>query len=260
MFMCNLIVVCVFSVVRATQTQLYEVPKPKIEVHPKGFTVAIPDEEGISLFAFHGNINKPMADLEAGQFSKDILRKKNHEWVFNETRTKLKEGDVIYYWLFVIKDGLGYRYDDGQYSVTDIITTTTSASVEKSDGKPASPPSLQADLCCELYENSTRLQKDMFAQIVSLAQIHKILFALVEKNPDLATLLIISGHNSHPHPADVFVNDIIQHKLHLPHIKVESADRGFDNVIAFKMKTLNDKLKVILASDKLRGTPNELIW
>lgn len=100
----------------------------------------------------------------------------------------------------------------------------------------------------------------MFAQIVSLAQIYKILFGLVEKNSDLAHVMIISGHNSHPQPPNVFVNDIIKHKLHLPHVRVESADRGFDNVITFKMKSLNDKLEVILASDKLRGTANEIIW
>lgn len=94
----------------------YELPEPTIEVlKPKGFRVSIPDEEGIQLFAFHGNVNKEMDGLEAGDMSKDVLKKRNGRWVFEERKLKLKKGDTVYYWLFVIKDGLGYRLDDRAY-------------------------------------------------------------------------------------------------------------------------------------------------
>lgn len=95
----------------------YQVPEPTFEVFSSGFRVSVPHEEGVELFAFHGNINRPMEGLEAGQFSKDILKVKDDRWVFEDKRTKLKKGDVIYYWLFVIREGLGYRYDDGEFVV-----------------------------------------------------------------------------------------------------------------------------------------------
>lgn len=95
----------------------YEVPQPSIEVSkPKGFRVSIPDEEGIQLFAFHGAINRELDGLEAGDMSKDVLKKRNGRWTFHERKLKLKKGDTLYYWLFVIKDGLGYRLDDGIYT------------------------------------------------------------------------------------------------------------------------------------------------
>lgn len=99
-------------------SQIYSIPEPTIQVvNPRGFKVTIPDEEGIQLFAFHGNINKPLNDLEAGQISKDILHKVGNKWVFSDNNVKLNNGDVIYYWLYVIKNNLGYRRDDGVYHV-----------------------------------------------------------------------------------------------------------------------------------------------
>lgn len=95
----------------------YEVPKPVIEVlKPKGFRVSIPDEEGITLFAFHGNVNREMDGLEAGDMSKDILKKRKGKWTFFEKKLKLKKGDTVYFWLYVIKDGLGYRLDDASFT------------------------------------------------------------------------------------------------------------------------------------------------
>lgn len=94
----------------------YEVPEPTIEVlKPKGFKVSIPDEDGITLFAFHGNVNRQMDNLEAGDMSKDILKKYKGKWTFFERKLKLKKGDTVYFWLFVIKDGLGYRLDDASF-------------------------------------------------------------------------------------------------------------------------------------------------
>lgn len=94
----------------------YEVPKPTIEVlKPKGFKVSILDEDGISLFAFHGNVNREMDGLEAGDMSKDILKKHKGRWTFFERKLKLKKGDTVYFWLYVLKDGLGYRLDDASF-------------------------------------------------------------------------------------------------------------------------------------------------
>nr|3IE4_A Chain A, Gram-Negative Binding Protein 3 [Drosophila melanogaster]3IE4_B Chain B, Gram-Negative Binding Protein 3 [Drosophila melanogaster] len=96
----------------------YEVPKAKIDVfYPKGFEVSIPDEEGITLFAFHGKLNEEMEGLEAGTWARDIVKAKNGRWTFRDRITALKPGDTLYYWTYVIYNGLGYREDDGSFVV-----------------------------------------------------------------------------------------------------------------------------------------------
>lgn len=96
----------------------YAVPEPKIDIFDtKGFRVSIPDGLGLELFAFHGKINEPMNGLEAGQFSKDILKKCGDSWVFEDDTEKLVVGNTLYYWLFVIRNRLGHRYDDGKFIV-----------------------------------------------------------------------------------------------------------------------------------------------
>lgn len=75
-------------------------------------------DDGFSLFAFHGNLNQEMEGLEAGQWSRDITKAKNNRWTFRDRNAKLKLGDTIYFWTYVIKDGLGYRQDNGEWTVT----------------------------------------------------------------------------------------------------------------------------------------------
>lgn len=97
----------------------YIVPKARIDVlHPKGFSVSIPDTPGIQIFAFHGNLNSPMEGLEAGQFSQDILKHRSGRWTFTNRKHEIKPGDILYYWLYVQKDSLGYRRDDQRHEFT----------------------------------------------------------------------------------------------------------------------------------------------
>ncbi|KAJ9575937.1 hypothetical protein L9F63_007249 [Diploptera punctata] len=108
---------------------LYEVPNAKLEaLHPKGLRVSIPDEPGVELFAFHGKVNSPLThDLEAGTMSRDILKPKNGRWIFQDDNIRLKNGDVIYYWLYAIVDGLGYQKLNQKWIVTgvgDSVPTT----------------------------------------------------------------------------------------------------------------------------------------
>jgi len=103
----------------------YEVPAAKIDVYyPKGFEVSIPDEPGITLFAFHGKLNEEMEGLEAGTWARDIVKAKNGRWTFRDKITQLKIGDTLYYWTYVIYNGLGYREDDGVYVVRGYANST----------------------------------------------------------------------------------------------------------------------------------------
>lgn len=119
----------------------YAVPMAKIDVHePKGFSVSIPNSPGVTLYAFHGNINMPINLLEAGQFSKDINAPENNRWKFTDTETKLKAGDVINYWTYVINNGLGYRRDQQQYIVPKYIVPMAKIDVHKPKGFSVSIP------------------------------------------------------------------------------------------------------------------------
>ncbi|KAJ2943584.1 hypothetical protein O0L34_g16693 [Tuta absoluta] len=106
----------------------YQVPPAKLEaIYPKGLRVTVPDD-GFSLFAFHGKLNEEMEGLEAGQWARDITKAKEGKWVFRDREAKLKIGDKIYFWTYVIKDGLGYRQDNGEWTVTEFVNE---------DGTPA---------------------------------------------------------------------------------------------------------------------------
>lgn len=59
-----------------------------------------------------------MEGLESGHWSRDITKAKNGVWTFRDRNAQLKLGDKIYFWTYVIKDGLGYRQDNGEWTVT----------------------------------------------------------------------------------------------------------------------------------------------
>lgn len=96
----------------------YAVPEPIIEIYnPKGLRVSIPHDVGIELFAFHGNINEPMVNQRAGQISKNVMERIGDWWVVEDRDVVLKPGDRIYYRMFIVRSGLGYRRDNGMYVV-----------------------------------------------------------------------------------------------------------------------------------------------
>lgn len=106
------------AVIFCAKMPTYNVPKPRIEVfYPKGFRVSIPDEPGLMEFGFHGNVNRFIQDLENGEHFGKVLRPTNGEWTYENRNAELQEHDVIHYWLFVIKDNLGYIEDGGKYYV-----------------------------------------------------------------------------------------------------------------------------------------------
>ncbi|XP_059608136.1 beta-1,3-glucan-binding protein [Phlebotomus argentipes] len=95
----------------------FEVPTPEVKHFSRGFEVSIPEEEGISLFAFHGQLNQPFTGLQGGQWSSDITVPTEGRFRFTERSTKLKPGDVIYFWVHVIFNGLGYNLEGQEYRV-----------------------------------------------------------------------------------------------------------------------------------------------
>ncbi|KAM0727159.1 Beta-1,3-glucan-binding protein [Formica fusca] len=98
----------------------YTPPMVTVEpLHPVGLRMSIPDEHGITLVAFHVKFNEDFDGLEAGQIAKDILKLRNGRWTYQDRRTELKRDDIIYYWIHVVYEGLGYNQIDQSHRVID---------------------------------------------------------------------------------------------------------------------------------------------
>ncbi|KAJ8922623.1 hypothetical protein NQ315_007655 [Exocentrus adspersus] len=239
------------------QADVYVFPQPEIQVFsPAGFTVSLPDEEGVSLFAFHGNINKAMVNLEAGQFSKDILRKKNGKWVFEEKSTVLRKGDVIYFWMVVIKDGLGYRYDDGQFLVEDIVERQPNQPTTQSNPDDKTP--LYSPVCL-LALNLSNTVDQLREDVKLLKETNDILRAIVAKEDASARTMRFEGVLPPFDDAQYVVQTILEMKLGV-NVRVLNAKREKDKSITFELDNLDDKIYVIrTAKEKLEKAKSKII-
>lgn len=68
--------------------------------------------------AFHVRFNEEFSGLEAGTIARDILRVKKGRWTYEDFTTELKYGDIVYYWIHVVYDGLGYDLLFQEHQVT----------------------------------------------------------------------------------------------------------------------------------------------
>lgn len=97
----------------------YNVSQATVKVNnPQGFEVSIPDEPGISLFAFHGKLNEPMDDLSDQTWATDVVSARNGSWTYRNRQQKLQPGDTLYYWTTVRYNGLDYHNYNQRYGVS----------------------------------------------------------------------------------------------------------------------------------------------
>lgn len=68
--------------------------------------------------AFHVKINEDFYGLEAGQIARDIIKVRNGRWTYEDRQTMLKRDDILYYWVHVVYQGLGYNLIDQSHRVT----------------------------------------------------------------------------------------------------------------------------------------------
>lgn len=117
--MLKLAIFFLINLVFPSSSSPYKVPEAKFDVfNPRGFRVSIPDD-GNTLFAFHGKLNEEFNGLEAGTWSIDVLRVQKGRFTYINYEPIIKIGDVIHYWTYVIRDGLGYRHDNGEFKVKE---------------------------------------------------------------------------------------------------------------------------------------------
>ncbi|XP_032668983.1 beta-1,3-glucan-binding protein-like [Odontomachus brunneus] len=79
--------------------------------------------QGITLVAFHVKFNEDFDGLEAGHIAKDILKIRNGRWTYQDRNTMLKRDDIIYYWVHVVYQGLGYNLIDQSHRVIDFYNS-----------------------------------------------------------------------------------------------------------------------------------------
>ncbi|XP_066585294.1 beta-1,3-glucan-binding protein 1-like [Prorops nasuta] len=124
----------------------YSPPRATVEpLYPKGIRISIPDEHGISLVAFHVNFNQDFEGLEAGTIARDIVKVRNGRWKYEDRTTELKEGDIVYYWVHVVYNGLGYNLIDQQHQVTNFYNL---------DGTIATKPTVAPTSCSRASETT----------------------------------------------------------------------------------------------------------
>ncbi|KAK0163267.1 hypothetical protein PV327_006967 [Microctonus hyperodae] len=134
----------------------YIPPQAKVEpIFPKGFRISIPDENGISLVAYHIRFNEEFDGLEAGTIAVDIINVRKGRWYYGNRDVQLKFGDVIHYWVHVVYNGLGYNLLNQQHVVTAFYHINgTMASIENpsNNGNAGNKP---VDKDCVVSESLT---------------------------------------------------------------------------------------------------------
>ncbi|KAJ8954335.1 hypothetical protein NQ314_007118, partial [Rhamnusium bicolor] len=77
-------------------------------------------DQGVELLGFHGRVNKPISQIEPGDFSGDIKTGAGGYFTYYNPNLKLTVGDIVHYWVFVQHKQLGYRKDDLKWTVEEL--------------------------------------------------------------------------------------------------------------------------------------------
>ncbi|KAK2588234.1 hypothetical protein KPH14_004265 [Odynerus spinipes] len=116
------IFLCFLAILFNVGCTAYTPPNATVQpLYPKGLRISVPHEQGITLVAYHVKFNDDFYSLEAGTISIDIIKPRNGRWVYEDHTTELKEGDIIYFWVHVVYQGLGYNLLNQEHRVTEFF-------------------------------------------------------------------------------------------------------------------------------------------
>ncbi|XP_017072228.1 gram-negative bacteria-binding protein 1 [Drosophila eugracilis] len=80
----------------------YKIPSPTVELLETGFSVSIPDEEGVKVVAFNVNRNRNFTSLtREGQYNVRLVEPQDGRWTSTFSSTPLRAQDSIYLWTTV---------------------------------------------------------------------------------------------------------------------------------------------------------------
>jgi len=282
MFVALCLVLLYVQIITTSVTCVYTVPTPEFEViKPRGFRVSVPHHEGIDLFAFHGNVNQPMEHRAAGQISTEVTRNRGNRWIINIRDVRLRNGDKIYYWVYVRKEGLGYLAENLEYEVTDSATTPAEEYPNPPRTEVPSVDSSHTDECiyfdnrrCECPLPPTPSSADtnyrastcegtlvnLTQTLIALHEETDVLKAIIEKDPRASRRLMLEGRISLDEDATNTAQAIVQDFLELPSIRVTGAIRYENKSILFEVPNLRDKVAIIKGSRRLEASGMRLVY
>jgi hypothetical protein len=108
----------------------YDVQPPVISLlQPQGITFIYPDDPpaGISLFAVHYSINKPVHGVAAGDWNFDVPTVTGDQWIHENRNVVVKPGDYVGYWIYLITSTGGHQLTDQIWHATATTPPTTPA-------------------------------------------------------------------------------------------------------------------------------------
>ncbi|XP_041987371.1 beta-1,3-glucan-binding protein-like [Aricia agestis] len=122
------VLVLVFCYVLVLAQNDFKPPKVTIQpLKPKGIRLFIPEIKDITLFVFHGNVNREIEKNGFGEIRAEIPSPKDGLFFYQSNDVKLKPGDVIYYYTSILMKG-AIQYDDQQtFIVEELIDPNSSA-------------------------------------------------------------------------------------------------------------------------------------
>ncbi|XP_071483948.1 beta-1,3-glucan-binding protein-like [Diadema antillarum] len=112
----------------------YQVQTPQISlVSPQGIRFAYPHEDGVSLVAYHYNINRPLNGVAAGDYNYDVTEPTGNYWVHEKTDINPQIGDTVYYWVYVVYNGVGYQLLEQSWAVPAVAVIALVMALRKED-------------------------------------------------------------------------------------------------------------------------------
>ncbi|XP_066254945.1 beta-1,3-glucan-binding protein-like [Euwallacea similis] len=100
----------------------YHIPVIKFEAFaPKGLRVSIPAQDKVERFAIHLNIGNPIEEMEPGDISAYITKPSKGRFTYFDPEIQLNNSVVIYYWVFVQYDQMGFKKSGNPWKVDKLL-------------------------------------------------------------------------------------------------------------------------------------------
>lgn len=245
-------------------------PIPIFEAfRPNGLKISIPNVDGLQIFGFHANLNKPINLRETGEYHNDIISSENGKWTYYINDIELRIGDVLNYWVYLQMDGIGEQFPKKRYVIPNLIrkspdlihrptpnvkfnktkcacndTTNYKTDISTTNNSE----SISINNCNQTHlkylENKIDLLENQFE---SLTEVINDLM----KNSNIGRELLLTGINQDNMIALDVVRDIITNQLDLTDLsdKILKAEY-ISNGILFKMLSSADKKRILIRSLK----------
>lgn len=179
-------------------------------------------------------------NLHPGSIAKEVTLPTNGKWIFHNQQKKLKVGDTIHYWLFVLKGSLGYRYHNHSFTVTELVPVP-------SDNNDREVCSNEINtLCLQSLFNITQSFTQIQTYTEMLQRKNDRMRNYIEQSPS-ARKLTLSGKIPPDEQASFTVGFVLRERLDM-NPKIVAAQRHFDGRITFEVPTIEDKLDILDAA------------